>query len=460
MKSFLLLFMLVGSPLWAQFRAGVARAKITPETPVWLSGFAARTRPAETVAQDIWAKALAIEDASGSRFVLVTADIIGFTREITEEIAATAARKYRLERRQILFNASHTHSGPSIWPRLHVAPSTGPEVDRQIRNYAAKLVDDVDGAIGRALSAMQPATLEFTEAQANFATNRRTEQLASLRPGKAFPAPVDPSVPVLHVKSRDGKTIAIIFGYACHNTVLTSEFTEVSGDYAGHAQVALEQKFVGSTAMFVTLCAGDQRPAPRGKRELAEQHGKTVAQAVESALQQGTRQAVRGALSSAYYLTSIPFQIHGRETFVAESKSADMFLARRGRLALEALDAKRPITESPYAVQAVRFGTGPAWVALAGEVVIDYQVQLKAEFGPKRVAVLGYSNDVMGYIPSKRVQREGGYEAGDALMYFSQPGWFTEEVEEIVMGAARKVLADVGMKPIQRARGRALPSAQ
>ena len=61
--------------------------------------------------------------------------------------------------------------------------------------------------------------------------------------------------------------------------------------------------------------------------------------------------------------------------------------------------------------------------------------------------VLGYSNDVMSYIPSKRVQREGGYEAGDSMMYFSQPGWFTEEVEEIVLGTARRVLSAIGINP-------------
>ena len=80
------------------------------------------------------------------------------------------------------------------------------------------------------------------------------------------------------------------------------------------------------------------------------------------------------------------------------------------------------------------------------EVVIDYQLRLKSEFGADNVVVLGYSNDVMGYIPSQRVQREGGYEAGDSMMYFGQPGWFTEEVESIVIEAARRMLAAVGVK--------------
>jgi hypothetical protein len=448
MKTVIVLALLA-APLCAQFRAGVARVKITPQTPAWLSGFAARTRPAETVSQDLWAKALAVEDAKGGRFVLVTADLIGFTREVTDEIAARVSRKYKLERKQILFNASHTHSGPSIWPRLHVVRGSGPEVDREIKAYADKLTEDIEALIGRALESMQPARLETAEGKANFGSNRRVVHLAAVRPGETFPAPADSSVPVLRVLSTDGKPIAIVFGYACHNTVLTAEFVEISGDYAGHAQLALEAKYPGSTAMFVALCGADQGAAVRSKRELAQQYGQTLAESVISALATKTNPIPAGIISTAYELTTIPFQPHSRETYLAESQSADPFLARRGRLMLEAFNAKKPVLSTAYPAQAVRFGTGPAWVALGGEVVIDFQLRLKSEFGSDRVVVLGYSNDVMGYIPSRRVQREGGYEAGDALMYFSQPGWFTEEVEDVVLSAARRVLATVGVTKTQ-----------
>lgn len=440
----LILLLLLGLPVCAQFRAGVARVKITPALPAWLSGFAARTKPAESVAQDLWAKALAIEDASGNRFVLVTADLIGFTKEITDEIAARAERKHKLERRQILFNASHTHSGPSIWPRLHVARGAGEDVDRQVKAYSDKLTDDIEALIGRALQSMQPARLEFAEGRASFAMNRRTGHLAAVRPNETFPAPVDESVPVLRVVSNEGTPLAIVFGYACHNTVLTSEFVEVSGDYAGHAQEKLEAQYPGAAAMFIMLCAGDQGPAVRSKRELAVQHGHSLAKSVSAAITSGMR-PIAGPLATAFETAVLPFQAHTQETYLAESQSADPFLARRGRLMLEAFNAKNPVRSTPYPVQAVRLGNGLAWIALGGEVVIDYQVRLKAEFGSDRLVVLGYSNDVMGYIPSRRVQREGGYEAGDSLMYFSQPGWFTEEVEDIVMSTARRVLSAVGI---------------
>ncbi|HET8549404.1 MAG TPA: neutral/alkaline non-lysosomal ceramidase N-terminal domain-containing protein [Bryobacteraceae bacterium] len=436
---------LLSLPLSAEFRAGVARVRITPPLPAWLSGYAARSKPAETVSLDLWAKALALDDGNGERFVVVTADLLGFTREITDEIAARVQKKHGLARRQVVFNASHTHSGPLIWPRLTVAASTGDDVDRWARAYADALTGKLENLIGEALGAVQPARAEFAIGTAGFAINRRVEPLARIRPGESFPAPTDHSVPVLRVRGHDGRVLAIVFGYACHNTTLTAQFLEVSGDYAGYAQAALERTYPGTTALFVELCGADQNPNPRSRRDLPEQHGEALAAAVTAALD-GKPRRIEGRLRSAWELIELPFQSHMANVYQAEAKSADPFFAKRGRLMLEAFDAGRPVRSTAYPVQAFRIGEGPAWIALGGEVVIDYQAQLKREYGSDRVVVLGYSNVVMGYIPSRRVQREGGYEAGDSMVYFLQPGWFTEEVEDLVLGSARRVLSTIGFR--------------
>ena len=72
-------------------------------------------------------------------------------------------------------------------------------------------------------------------------------------------------------------------------------------------------------------------------------------------------------------------------------------------------------------------------VTIGGEMVVDYSLRLKRELGKRRaVWVVGYSNDVMGYIPSLRVLREGGYEGGGAMRYIrSTPplGPWAETVE-------------------------------
>ena len=49
---------------------------ITPETAVWLAGYATK-RPPDGKLHDLWMKALAIEDADGERAVLITSDFQG-----------------------------------------------------------------------------------------------------------------------------------------------------------------------------------------------------------------------------------------------------------------------------------------------------------------------------------------------------------------------------------------------
>ena len=91
-----------------------------------------------------------------------------------------------------------------------------------------------------------------------------------------------------------------------------------------------------------------------------------------------------------------------------------------------------------YPVQTWKLGDGPLWVILGGEVVVDYAIRLKTEIrmqtGVKPVWVAGYANDVMAYIPSLRVLKEGGYEGEYAMLYYGRPGIWAQNVEEIIVG--------------------------
>jgi hypothetical protein len=74
-------------------------------------------------------------------------------------------------------------------------------------------------------------------------------------------------------------------------------------------------------------------------------------------------------------------------------------------------------------------------IALGGEVVVDYSLRTKKEFPGKNIFVAGYSNEVMCYIPSERVLKEGGYEADSSMIYYGMPGPFEKGIEEKIMAA-------------------------
>ena len=97
-----------------QWHAGVAKVNISPELPIWLSGYGGRNKPAATKHDDLWAKALVIEDAAGHRAVLVTLDLVGIPRELSLNVCKQIEKRYKLPRAAIALCSSHTHSGPVV----------------------------------------------------------------------------------------------------------------------------------------------------------------------------------------------------------------------------------------------------------------------------------------------------------------------------------------------------------
>jgi neutral ceramidase len=273
--------------------------------------------------------------------------------------------------------------------------------------------------------------------------NRREPTPNGVVIGENPRGPVDHDVPVLKVEGEDGSLRAVLFAYACHNTTLGGDFYRIGGDYAGYAQAAIESAHPNAVALFLMLCGGDQNPSPRGTLELARQHGRALAGEVERVL--GGRLArlkppIRAALETA----TLDFAPHTRATYEAELAGPDVFRQRRARLMLAAYDEGRPVTRTPYPVQALRFGRGLTIVALGGEPVVDYALRAKRELRGEDLIVAGYCNDVMGYIPSRRVLREGGYEAVDNTIYYGLPGPFADTVEDRVFAAVRRAVAAVG----------------
>ncbi len=357
-----------------EWKVGVASAKITPEQRLHMAGYASRKEPAEGTEQDLFGKAIAIEDQQGNRVVFVTLDLIGVRPELRTEVATRVEEKYQLSPHALLMNASHTHCGPDY---------TAEDATDYFGFLATTLVD----LVGQSLERLQPANLSYSFASCSVAMNRRTLTDNGFINHPNPNGPVDHSVPVLSVRNPDdGELRAVVFGYACHNT--TMGFRQWLGDYAGYAQEYFEKDHPGVTALFMMGCGGDQNPYPRSELKYAQMHGRSLATAVEAALEvnQSTRRHQRplhGLLSSVLETVDLEFATPDRADFA-------------------------------YPVQVVRFGDDLMLVALGTEAVVDYALRLKRELtqpeGPA-IWVAGYSNVQAGYIPSKRVLLEGGYEA-------------------------------------------------
>lgn len=338
-----------------------------------MAGYAARKEPSEGTEQELFAKALAIEDQKGQRVVFITLDLIGVTAALRESVTKQLEEKYKLPPAAVVMNASHTHCGPA-----YTLPEAQPYFD-----FLAKTLADV---ASRAIDDLAPAALNYSTARCGFAMNRRTQTPQGYRNHPNPDGVVDHSVPMLSVLDAAGKLRSVMFGYACHNT--TMGFRRFLGDYAGYAQEYFEQDHPGVTAHFFMGCGGDQNPYPRNELPYAKKHGRSLATAVEAAIE--TNQSTKFHQHA----------LHGPLKYVYDTVSLDY------------TDPARKACS--YPVQIVQFGNDLAIVALTSEVVVDYSLRLKSELssstGPA-IWIGGYSNAMEGYIPSRRVLVEGGYEA-------------------------------------------------
>jgi hypothetical protein len=434
--------LLVGTaaPASAQWKAGIASERITPDQPLRMAGYAARVEVFKGVARDLFAKALVLEDEGGRRVALVTTDLIGIRAEIARAVVAKIPAAAGLGPGQVILSASHSHAGPDL--RLDPSPRDGWSAAdaAATATYTRGLVDTLAVLIDRAARRLEPVRLSTGTGVAHFAMNRREFTESGVVIGVNPRGPVDRSVPVLRVDGADGRPRVVLFSYACHNTTLTGNNFQIAGDYAGYAQAEIERQVAGVQAMFMAGTGADANPYPRGTLELAERHGLELGGEVVRVATQTKLREVTGPLRAVAAPVDLPLQARSRAELerIAAGKdsnhrtTAQQLLNRLGR-------GESPLTHYTAPVALWQFGEDLTLVALPGEVVVDYRYAIEKAIGPLNLWVVAYTNDYYGYLPSPRVLEEGGYETRGL---FSGEGWFSAATSEALITAVRRLAAE------------------
>jgi hypothetical protein len=271
--------------------------------------------------------------------------------------------------------------------------------------------------------------------------------------------PVDPSVPVLIVRNLVGSLVAVTFGYACHNTTFLPQNYLVSGDYAGYAQIALERNHPGATAMFFMGCGADANPMNRGSLHHVRRFGEMLAAAVEEALLLPPKK-LKASLELRHEFVELSYSANPTKE---ELEACAVVPADGKRIAknnwadrlLNQLKEGKTFAKSyPVPIQVWRLGYEQLWIALGFEVVVDYSIRFKLEFGDK-TWVSAYANDHGGYIPSNRVLMEDkgsaplpyGYEGNRSFYFFSHPAHrWADDAEFVLAACVRKMAKSISDK--------------
>lgn len=427
------------------WQAGVARVVITPEEDVWLAGYGTKRVP-DGKLHDLWAKALCLEDADGNRAVLITSDFQGVPKGMSDRVFDRLEERFGIDRDQIMLTFSHNHCGPRLGEDLVDYYPVEEEQVALVEQYTDQMIETLVELVGESIQGLGPAVLKMGEGTATFAVNRRNnaeaEVPALIERGEPLAGPVDHSVPVLTVDRPDGSRAAVLFGYACHPTTLS--FTTWCGDYPGFAQLELERLSPGTTAMFVNTCGGDQNPLPRRSVELCERYGKELAEAVDEALHQPL-EPIAPILRTAFEMVDLPYlDVVTREQLNERLNDSNAILGRWAARMLAKLDAGEQFESAyPYPVHAWRLGEDTLMIGMGAETVVDYALRFKRHYGSK-TWVCGYVDDMIAYIPSRRVWEEGGYEGGSYLYEYGRPAFrWAGDVEDRIAATVDRLVKQV-----------------
>lgn len=436
------LFFAWSSSAQADWLAGSARIQITPEVPLVMAGYASRTTPFTSVKQDIWAKALVLEDETGKRAAIITTDLIGFSTQVTPAIYAGITEKTGIERNDILLTWSHTHSAPRL--TLEETPHAGTTDDDRKNSvaYTRKLQEQIVHLVELATRSLQPVDLHWGKGFAGFVMNRRERTERGVRLGFNPSGHVDRSLPCLRVRTQDGKIMAALFQVACHNTTLGSRNFEMCGDYAGFAQSNLEAQYPGTNAMFMTGCAGNANPYPRGTMDITEQLGKELANEVARLLESDLR-PVEGPLTTGLSEAKLSLQPAKSTTELkAVASDGPNWLRGSANTMLEILNrGDRLPTHYAAPISAWQFGNDLTLLALSGEVVSGYVLETQKAIGHRKLWIAAYCHDSFGYLPTAQIVREGGYETRGL---FNGRGFFDEQAEKDMLAAITDLAREVG----------------
>jgi hypothetical protein len=438
---------LIGLPAYGAeiVPVGAAKLDVTPDYAIRLSGYSSRRVPSQGVADRIWAKALVIGGDEGEGpAALVTVDNCGVTIASAQRVRGRL-EELGLSSPRIAICSSHSHTAPwLIGFAPFLAQDEIPADQQQTRErYTREIEDAIVKVVRDALRQRRPASLYWGQGRVSFAANRRV-----LRDGiwagfgVQADGPVDHRLPILVAKDQDGAPLAIWANYACHCTTLGGNFNQISGDWSGYAQTYLEAEYPSAISLVSIGCGADANPEPRGELEYAKQHGRALADEVKR-LMEGELTSLPTNIECRMKWIKLPFDtIPDRaawEQMAQGSGSRGMYakhflgMLQRGESLPTTLD---------YGLASWTFGDQLAMFFMSGEVVVDFAMRINDEFAGERVWVVAYANDVPCYITSKRILREGGYEADGSMIYYGRPTRLAPEAEEIIFKTLHELLPE------------------
>jgi hypothetical protein len=436
------------------WKAGFGAVFITPPPGLKMAGFAARYQPAEGTHDPLRARAIALEDAASRQPILLLAfDLVGLPKNLVADLRKGLAGRFTIDPARIILAATHTHSGPAMGDRGDVTQAE--------QTYLQGLVEKAATAAGQALESREPATLQVGQAQAVEAGRNRSE----------IGGPTDPTTGVLAVRSiATGELLGCMINYTCHPTVLGPANLLYTADYPYYTVQVVSQAtgLPPEKIIFTNGACGDINAghSPKSSINTPQAGNRTYEAAAQLGGNVG-KAAVDALATAAINLTpglevttrKVPVEWQSQKwpnredllSYRAERQAeldqavaagdivaaTNLKLLRNWAAGLLEKPLEAPWPPPEFKINIVRLGE-LTWVTVPGELYVEYGLALKERMGGP-TWVLGYTNGVLGYIPTPGAYERQDYEADLAYRYHGYPAPFSSGTGQLIVEMASRL---------------------
>jgi neutral ceramidase len=471
--------------------AGTARVKLDPPVGIAMAGYGRRAGRSNGIHDDLAAQAIVLSDGT-SNAAIVSVDVLALGIRICDAIAARIAAETDIPADAVMICATHTHSGPNFnlfaTPRVDSRPPDA-QSDRDVA-WERALPDKILYAIVEARRNLRPARVAAGEGRFGFGINRRLMRVdGSIQLAPNYAGVVETELMALGIfETADaGRPIAYLINYPCHGVILCEDNLLYSRDWPGYAVDAMagsanrNQPDRPCVALFAQGASGNIDPARRGSFEAAEQAGTAAAQialealageeAIESAPIAVRRIPVRMKLRDlSAKLAIATANLRQTEAALRNHEGIGGYQKKRledqHQLSIAELGMLRALGDANRRDKRVDMATGEiathmtilalgdiALVGVPGELFVELGLAMKSNPYFRHTFVLGYCNDLIGYLPTREAYAQGGYEVETSRVAQGSGDLLVQEALANMSEMRRRLIEMAGISPGSGAKG-------
>lgn len=406
---------------------GSHKQDITPPHPITLAGFAHRKGKANKTFESLYLRSFLLKN-NNSSFLFIVADLIWWDTRFVKKMKSKIEKEFEISGKQIVIHATHNHSGPQT------SSSFSKQLGELDTSYLSFLEEKLMFSIKKLFLDLQEVEMVVHSGTSQVGINRRKKLDNIIKMAPNTDGEVDDELKIYSFLNDSGQKKAMWLHYTCHPT--STDENVISSEFTGVCCKKLEETFPGCNVAYLQGYCGDIRPKLISNEEFYRGDIKDMVHLGNELFNDVMRLFKNSTAKACRF---VPFVFREKEIpLTFDNENITKIIPGKLKEEWPKLVDNNRNRSYTLIFQYVKISDLFEMVACNAELVNFYGSYIKDH--NKNVIPLGYSNGMVGYIPTAKQLDEGGYEAEESIFYFGYPNKVNREMENQIKDEMKKLI--------------------